>query len=117
MTKKQQKEQSDFIVFCSAHLGQIIEFEQPNPPKPDIIFHLDGKIIGCVSEERFSRIKNHFGFPFKSIEYLLKNEGINGKDIDYIISAWKISSIHNPGTPYNTFQEIYSNKSFLMRMF
>ena len=29
---------------------------------------IDGKIIGAVQEERFSRIKNDYCFPKKSIE-------------------------------------------------
>ena len=33
---------------------------------------IDGKIIGAVQEERFSRIKHDANFPTKSIEYLLK---------------------------------------------
>ena len=45
----------------------------------------DGKIIGCVQEERFARIKNYSGIPFKSIEYLLKEEKISLKDIDLIV--------------------------------
>lgn len=31
----------------------------------------DGKIIGCVSEERFNRLKCYDGFPKESIKYLL----------------------------------------------
>jgi len=44
----------------------------------------DGKIIGCISEERFSRIKNHSGFPIVAINYLLKENKITLKDVDYI---------------------------------
>lgn len=45
----------------------------------------DGKIVGCVSEERFSRVKNHAGVPVKSINYLLKSEGLVINDIDEIV--------------------------------
>ncbi|MFH2058557.1 MAG: carbamoyltransferase C-terminal domain-containing protein [Pseudomonadota bacterium] len=31
----------------------------------------DGEVIGCVSEERFSRKKNQWGIPSQSIQYLL----------------------------------------------
>ncbi|MDQ3239094.1 MAG: glycosyltransferase [bacterium] len=48
---------------------------------------IDGKIVGCVSEERFNRQKNFTGFPTQSIEYLLKSQHITIDDIDYIINA------------------------------
>ena len=32
----------------------------------------DGKLIGAVAEERFSRLKSDTGYPKKSIDYLLK---------------------------------------------
>ncbi|MDO8658523.1 MAG: carbamoyltransferase C-terminal domain-containing protein [Candidatus Levybacteria bacterium] len=46
----------------------------------------DGKIIGCVSEERFSGKKNNIGFPHKSIKYLLEQEKIKGKDLDMVVT-------------------------------
>lgn len=33
----------------------------------------NGKIINILSEERFSRIKNHWGFPENSLEFIKKN--------------------------------------------
>lgn len=45
----------------------------------------DGKIISCVSEERFTRIKNHSGVPFNAIKYVLDNEKISPKELDYIV--------------------------------
>lgn len=44
----------------------------------------DGKIVCCTSEERFSRIKNHYGIPFKSISFLLEEHRISLSDIDSI---------------------------------
>ncbi|MDP2673195.1 MAG: carbamoyltransferase C-terminal domain-containing protein [Nanoarchaeota archaeon] len=44
----------------------------------------DGKIVGCVSEERFTRNKNESGFPFKSVEWLLKSNDINFQKIDLV---------------------------------
>jgi len=32
----------------------------------------DGEVVGCVSEERFNRLKSYDGFPKESIKYLLK---------------------------------------------
>jgi len=45
---------------------------------------MDGKVMGAVQEERFSRIKNHDGFPFKSVEFLLRGQGIDPKDVDCV---------------------------------
>lgn len=46
----------------------------------------DGKIITCVSEERFTRIKNCYGTPINSIKFLLKNNNLSIKDIDFIVT-------------------------------
>lgn len=45
----------------------------------------DGEIVGSVSEERFLAIKNYIGFPYKSIDYLLKSEGITGRDLAMVV--------------------------------
>lgn len=45
----------------------------------------DGQIVGCVSEERFSRVKNHWGVPFKAITYLLKSNNITLKEVDLVV--------------------------------
>lgn len=45
---------------------------------------VDGKIIGAVSEERFSRIKQHAGFPHRAINWLLGYSGLELDDIDII---------------------------------
>lgn len=44
----------------------------------------DGVIVTAIEEERFSRIKHDNAFPFKAIEFCLKNNGLTIKDIDYI---------------------------------
>ena len=45
---------------------------------------IDGKLICALAEERFSRVKNHFGYPKKAIEEILKFSGIQEKDIDSV---------------------------------
>ena len=45
----------------------------------------DGTIVGCVSEERFSRIKNECGVPLKSIAYLLKDAQIASEQLDLVV--------------------------------
>ena len=44
----------------------------------------DGKVVCGAEEERFTRIKHDNGFPFKAIDFCLKNANITIKDIDYI---------------------------------
>ncbi|KPA15160.1 carbamoyltransferase [Candidatus Magnetomorum sp. HK-1] len=45
---------------------------------------IDGKIVSAVMEERFTRLKNDEGYPYKSIEYCLKENGIKSEQINYI---------------------------------
>ena len=52
---------------------------------------VDGKILGSISEERFSRIKNDERYPYNAINWLLKNFKISKKDITaicFISEAW-----------------------------
>ncbi len=44
----------------------------------------DGKLIAAAEEERFTRKKHDFGFPFKAIEYCLKEVGIKIEQVDYV---------------------------------
>ena len=44
----------------------------------------DGKVLSAAEEERFTRIKHSSQFPFNSIKFCLKANGINIKDVDYI---------------------------------
>jgi carbamoyltransferase len=46
---------------------------------------VNASIKGAVSEERFTRVKDHHTFPFESISYLLKNEGLKLQDVDRIV--------------------------------
>lgn len=46
--------------------------------------YVDGKIAACVSEERFTRQKNDECYPKQAIEYVLKEGGIEAKDLDYV---------------------------------
>jgi carbamoyltransferase len=45
---------------------------------------VDGKVVAAVSEERFTRIKHDTTFPYKSIDYCLKSQGITFDDIDVV---------------------------------
>ena len=46
---------------------------------------VNGKIIFCIQEERFSRVKHDERFPEKAIKYIFKNSKFNFKDIDYVV--------------------------------
>lgn len=68
----------------------------------------DGKIIACASEERFTRKKGQWGFPFRAVEYCIKEEGIKFSDIEGIFLGFKDPTISlndtlsksDKGTPF-----------------
>jgi len=45
----------------------------------------DGRILYAAGEERFSRIKQHEGFPYKSIEKGLELTGLQANEIDEVV--------------------------------
>jgi len=47
----------------------------------------DGRIVGCASEERFTRLKNDAGYPRLAIDALLTECGIKPADIDIVALA------------------------------
>jgi carbamoyltransferase len=47
----------------------------------------DGRIVGCASEERFTRLKNDAGYPRLAIDALLKECGIAPGEIDVVALA------------------------------
>lgn len=49
----------------------------------------NGEVIAAVEEERFSRQKHHVGFPYKSVEYCLKQAGITIADVGHVGLYWK----------------------------
>lgn len=55
---------------------------------------IDGKIVGCSSEERFSKIKNDERYPKKAIDWLLKTHKIDNNEIDEVCF---ISTVWAPG--------------------
>lgn len=44
----------------------------------------DGKIIAAASEERFTRIKNQWGFPKKAIKFCLKDANIKPRQLNAV---------------------------------
>jgi len=47
----------------------------------------DGRIVGCASEERFSRLKNDAGYPRRAVDALLAEAGVSPAQIDVIALA------------------------------
>jgi carbamoyltransferase len=65
----------------------------------------DGRIIGCASEERFTRLKNDAGYPRRAVETLLADLGIRPAEIDLVAlagtrgapRAWLNRLLHDEG--------------------
>ncbi len=45
----------------------------------------NGDIVAAAMEERFTRKKHDNGFPTKAVEFCLKQAGITGPDLDYVV--------------------------------
>jgi carbamoyltransferase len=45
----------------------------------------DGMLVAAADEERFSRKKHDNGFPQQAIEFCLRQAGITGADLDYVV--------------------------------
>ena len=76
----------------------------------------DGKIIACISEERFSRIKNHHGIPYNSIQFILNGEKIKLNNVDLIALDDQYSIERDPNFGKNFFNA-YINKSLKRKVF
>ncbi|MGE0449267.1 MAG: carbamoyltransferase C-terminal domain-containing protein [Vicinamibacterales bacterium] len=73
----------------------------------------DGRVVGCVSEERFSRIKNHAGLPLRSIQSVLREHGASTADLDAVVMDNNLA-----GTPRfgDWFLERYRHPSLWRRL-
>ena len=52
---------------------------------------VDNQIVGCVSEERFTNIKNDERYPIHAINWLIKEFKVNKEEIsavNYISHSW-----------------------------
>src|SRR5207244_2422530 len=45
---------------------------------------VDGEVVACVSEERFSRVKNDDGYPKRAIEAVLREAGVRPEELDAV---------------------------------
>lgn len=48
---------------------------------------MNGRLNACVSEERFTRIKNQSGFPAQAIDFVLKQSRVQADELDLIVLA------------------------------
>src|SRR5687767_7235161 len=49
----------------------------------------DGRIVGCASEERFTRLKNDAGYPRLAVDALLRELNLTPADVDVVALAGK----------------------------
>lgn len=42
---------------------------------------IDGKLVAAASEERFTKNKHHYGFPERSLAFVLSHAGLHPKDV------------------------------------
>lgn len=73
---------------------------------------VDGKIVGAVAEERFSRVKGTHEFPVGSINFLFKEAGIAAHDVDIVAhnfdyEPYRSYFMRDPETR-GTFEQVYS---------
>src|SRR6266446_9612081 len=47
----------------------------------------DGTVVGCASEERFTRLKNDAGYPRLAVDALLRELGLRPSEIDLVALA------------------------------
>src|SRR5207244_12527720 len=47
----------------------------------------DGAVVGCASEERFTRLKNDAGYPRLAIDALLREVGLRADQVDCVALA------------------------------
>lgn len=45
----------------------------------------DGEVVAAAEEERFSRKKHDYEFPFRAIEFCLQKAGIRGEDLEHVV--------------------------------
>lgn len=59
---------------------------------------IDGKVVSCVSEEKFTKVKNQLGFPVRSVKYCLDQAGISVEDVDLAVFGGEMA----PPTPVSS---------------
>ena len=57
----------------------------------------DGAVVGCASEERFTRLKNDAGYPRLAVDALLRELGLKPQQIDLVALARALQELSGPG--------------------
>ena len=77
------------------------------------------KILSSVGEERISRIKNHYGFPYKAIDEVIRLSKINVDEIDLVAISNTIpysSYLNDFYFNYKKQIDRYNESSFLINL-
>jgi len=48
---------------------------------------VDGRLVAAAAEERFTRVKNQPGFPFRALDYALRRAGVSPREVDHVAYA------------------------------
>lgn len=69
----------------------------------------DGECRAILHEEKFSNVKNHFGFPERTLEYL--SQLYNFNEIDYFVFSTRDQmSVVCPGNKTNIYEDLSKSK-------
>src|SRR3989338_11278571 len=69
------------------HLGQMVILGINETHCATAAVLKDGKIVGCASEERSTRVKNDAGYPRRAVDALLAQLCLAPRDIDLVALA------------------------------
>jgi predicted NodU family carbamoyl transferase len=78
----------------------------------------DGAVVGCASEERFTRLKNDAGYPRLAVDALLRECGLRAGQIDLVVLAgrqayareWMNRVLHDAATPASTTACVWTSR-------
>ena len=63
-----------------------------------------GEVVYAANEERYTREKLHFGFPFLALQHMFRHTGIKPKDIHAVTTGFE-AMVENSKVTYNYTQE------------
>lgn len=94
---------------------------------------IDGRLVACASEERFSRVKAHTGFPKMAVKFVLNCAGVHSSELDQVVFPFQSSEIvsyYDQSTPspvnenltgmpklISSFAEIWDTVAYKIRFF
>jgi carbamoyltransferase len=84
---------------------------------------VDGRVVGAVAEERFSRIKHDGNYPASAVNWCLEHAGLTMADVDRVAFFWNPGIHCEPsdwrmtGTMRDHKEYLYALPAHLMRSF